>query len=68
MRTVLVIPVVIVAAVLATSKEFTNKKGGKVVRTGTHVVSKDGKVMTATSKGTDAQGQPTSMVLVYDKQ
>jgi hypothetical protein len=32
------------------------------------VVSKDGKVMTITAKGTNANGQPVSDVLVFDKQ
>ncbi len=32
------------------------------------VVSKDGKVMTLTSKGTDAKGQQVHNVAVYDKQ
>jgi hypothetical protein len=45
-----------------------NKKAGKVVNTGTNVVSKDGKTMTFTSKGTNAQGQPTSGVAVFEKQ
>jgi hypothetical protein len=45
-----------------------NKKAGKVVNTGTNVVSKDGKTMTFTSKGTNAQGQPTSGVSVFEKQ
>ena len=45
-----------------------NKKAGKVINTGTNVVSKDGKTMTFTSKGTNAQGQPTSGVVVFEKQ
>lgn len=48
--------------------EATFKKAGKVVRTGRLVVSKDGKVLTITGKGTDANGQPQSYVLVFDKQ
>jgi hypothetical protein len=46
----------------------TFKKAGKVVRTSRLVVSKDGKVMTITAKGTNANGQPVSDVLVFDKQ
>jgi hypothetical protein len=46
----------------------TTKKGGKVVQTTTAVVSSDGKVTTLTSKGTNAQGQPTSSTTVFDKQ
>ncbi len=51
----------------AFTSENTRKKAGKVVGTGTSVVSKDGKVLTATSKGTNAQGQPTTSVTVWDK-
>jgi len=50
------------------SFEATNKKAGKAVVTGTNVVSKDGKTLTWTSKGTNAQGQPTSGVQVFEKQ
>jgi hypothetical protein len=32
------------------------------------VVSKDGKTMTVTTKGTNAQGQATSSVVVFEKQ
>ena len=51
-----------------TRSHTTGKKAGKVVRTGKAVVSKDGKVMTFTTKGTNAQGQPTNNVTVYEKQ
>jgi len=46
---------------------YTNKKAGKVVVTGTRVISKDGKMMTVSAKGTDAKGQPAEGVLVFDK-
>jgi hypothetical protein len=45
----------------------TSKKAGKVVQTARFVISKDGKVMTITSKGTNAQGQPTSATTVWEK-
>jgi hypothetical protein len=48
--------------------ELTTKKDGKVVSKGKRVVSKDGKVMTISSKGTNAKGEPTNNVAVYDKQ
>ena len=48
--------------------ERTDKKGEKVVTTGTQVLSPDGKTMTVTVKGTNAQGQPVNTVAVYDKQ
>jgi len=48
--------------------DFINKKAGKVVRTGRRELSKDGKVLTITSRGTNAKGQPFTNVAVYDKQ
>jgi hypothetical protein len=45
----------------------TDKKGGKVVQTLTRVVSKDGKTMTVTIKGTNASGQPMNNVVVFEK-
>ena len=47
--------------------EATTKKAGKVVSSGTRRVSKDGKVMTITLKGTNAKGEPVSNTLVFDK-
>jgi hypothetical protein len=46
----------------------TDKKGEKEVATLTRVVSEDGKTMTVTVKGTNAQGQAVDNVAVYDKQ
>jgi hypothetical protein len=46
----------------------TAKKSGKVVSTVRDVVSKDGQHSTATLKGTNLQGQPTSATEVWDKQ
>jgi hypothetical protein len=46
--------------------EAINK--GKVTNIGTNTVSKDGKTLTYTYKGTNAQGQPTSGVMVFEKQ
>jgi len=51
----------------ASSAEFTQKKAGKVVITGTRSISQDGKVMTITSKGTNAGGQAISNVQVFEK-
>ena len=48
--------------------QSTLKKGGKVVATATSVVSGDGKVLTITTKGTDASGKHFTNVSVYDKQ
>ena len=52
----------------ARTTERTNKKGDKVVTTVTQVVSQDGKTMTTTVKGTNAQGQAVDNVLVFEKQ
>ena len=52
----------------AHSYEFTSKKGGQVTTAGRTVVSPDGKTLTITSKGTNAQGQPVDNVTVFDKQ
>jgi hypothetical protein len=44
------------------------KADGKYHATGRAVISKDGKTLTWTSKGTDAEGKPFSSAFVYDKQ
>ncbi|MBV9303310.1 MAG: hypothetical protein JOY62_00670 [Acidobacteriaceae bacterium] len=46
----------------------TYTKGGKQVMTRRFVVSKDGKELTETLKGTDAQGNPVSGVDRFDRQ
>jgi len=46
----------------------TDKKGDKVVQVLTRVVSQDGKTMTVTTKGTNAQGQAVNNVGVFEKQ
>jgi hypothetical protein len=43
-------------------------KAGKQIQTNKGVVSDGGKVLTITSKGTNAQGQPVSYISVWDKQ
>jgi len=48
--------------------EATLKKAGKVVGHAKRVVSKDGKTMTLTITGTNAKGQKTGDVAVYEKQ
>jgi hypothetical protein len=52
----------------ARTTERTDKKGDTVVATLTRVVSEDGKTMTVTVKGTNAQGQAMDNVLVFEKQ
>jgi len=44
------------------------KTGGKYHQTGRTVISKDGKTMTQSFKGTDADGKPVHGTNVYDKQ
>jgi hypothetical protein len=46
----------------------TKKTGGKFHSKGRTVVSKDGKTMTVTTKGTNAEGKPVTATIVYDKQ
>ena len=46
----------------------TLKKTAQVIATVDILVSKNGKVTTLTVKGTDASGQPTTAVNVFDKQ
>ena len=46
---------------------FTNKQDDKVTSTGSRTVSKDGRTMTITTKGTTAQGQPMHNVGVWEK-
>ena len=44
------------------------KTDGKYKMTGKSVVSKDGKTMTTTTKGTNSEGKPSTNKAVYDKQ
>ena len=44
------------------------KTGGKYHANGRTVISKDGKIMTLTTQGTNTQGKPFTSTLVYDKQ
>jgi len=48
--------------------EGTRTKAGKVVQTMTRVLSADGKTLTFTATGMDANGQQINNVAVYDKQ
>jgi len=54
-------------SVNAFSAKFTQKRAGKVVITGTRTISPDGKVMTITSKGTNARGQTVNDVEVFEQ-
>ena len=46
---------------------FTLKKAGKVVGSGTRVISRDGKVMTIRLKLTNAKGQTFNNIRVFEK-
>jgi hypothetical protein len=48
--------------------ESTFKKDGKVTATNTRVLSKDGKTLTITSKGTTADGKPRNDMQVFEKE
>jgi hypothetical protein len=47
--------------------QTTSKKGGKIMTTSRRVISKDGKTLTITTTGKNAQGQPVHNVMVYEK-
>jgi len=46
----------------------SKQASGKYRATGQMIVSKDGKTMTTTSKGTDSEGVAFTSVFVWDKQ
>ena len=48
--------------------DSVSKKGGKELGRNRTVISKDGKTMTRTIKGKNAEGQETINIRVYDKQ
>jgi hypothetical protein len=52
----------------ANTRDVSYMQGGKEALHITAVVSKDGKTLTITGKGTDAQGHSVSSVTVLDKQ
>lgn len=52
----------------ASTVKSTLKKAGKVVGTTTRTISADGKVLTLSTKGTDAKGMAYDDVTVFDKQ
>jgi hypothetical protein len=52
----------------ANTRELHFTQGAKDVRTARITVSKDGKTMRTTLKGTDPLGKPVDATLVYDKQ
>lgn len=51
----------------ANSVEVVNKRGGKRTLTHTRVLSSDGKTLTITTTGTNAQGQTVKNVQVFER-
>jgi hypothetical protein len=51
----------------ANTVETTMKRAGKPTLTNTRTLSPDGKTMTVTTKGTNAQGQTVNNVQVFEK-
>lgn len=52
----------------ASTVESVQKKGAKVVVRTTRVVSRDGKTLTTTATGTNAQGKPYTNAEVFERQ
>jgi hypothetical protein len=52
----------------AFTREEVDTVDGKVTSSRRAVISKDGKMLTVTGKGMNAQGQPTNNIAVYEKQ
>jgi hypothetical protein len=52
----------------ARTLNVTRLKDGKVIQTGTWVVSPDGKALTVTFTGSNANGRQVNNILIYDKQ
>lgn len=51
----------------ASTTETTRKKSGKSVQVVSRVLSTDGRTLTLTTKGTDAEGRTINDVQVYDR-
>ena len=52
----------------ANTTEYSRRRNGQVVITGTRVLSANGRLLTFTEKGTHANGQQYSAVAIYNKQ
>ena len=59
---------IMVKRIDANTTESTQKKGSKVVVHTRRVISKDGKTMTATATGTNADGKAYKNVELFNKQ
>ena len=60
--------VVVLKRITSTTTEAAFKKSGKRTTTTTRVISADGKTLTITKKGTNAQGQAVNNVQVFEKE
>ena len=58
---------VVITPVDALTVNFVTKLAGKVVYTGTRILSKDGKVMTLSTKGANPTGKPFESTMVFDR-
>jgi hypothetical protein len=58
---------IVLTAVDAWTLNYTTKLAGKVVYSGSRVLSKDGKSFTLTSKGMNPAGKPVESTFVYDR-
>jgi hypothetical protein len=57
----------VITPVDALTVNFVTKRDGKIMYSGTRVLSKDGKVMTLTTKGTNPAGKPFESTMVFDR-
>jgi hypothetical protein len=58
---------IVLKRINANSVETTYKKGGKPTLVHVRTVSADGKTLTVTQKGTNAQGQKVDNLLIFEK-
>jgi hypothetical protein len=59
----------VVATMIDPNKSFTTfMLNGKQIFVGQGIVSKNGKTMRITDKGTDPQGKPFEQILIFDRQ
>ena len=57
----------VITPVDALTVNFVTKRDGKIIYSGTRVLSKDGKVMTLTTKGLKPAGKPVESTMVFDR-
>jgi hypothetical protein len=57
----------VITPVDALTVNFVTKRDGKIMYSGTRVLSKDGKVMTLTIKGLNPAGKAVESTMVFDR-